>query len=354
MDALPTVGRHPRAKAKLNKRKEELEDSAKKKEELLAMRELLIFAPNKKMLQDDTLVTSLPYESIDTIWNANNLWANHQNHHPALIMYDLPDKDEEYVTADPKHKKQNSPWCPFLTGNNFKEMISESIEINAIGDANVSLTKPLNSALVAQLKKDIVQELEENLRLYRSKLGFDCIMAKDEYVVRECENFLNIQEKMMGIDPDFIETAKANFKDPENYDYLKKLMREPACNKKGSVFMASGIYSSYRDQQKQRCEEVEAMIKDFREKKEDFPVRRGKEFKGMTVHFCTSDKEDMRSYLMELEEYKYYINIPHDDVVYTIQAIVTALAGGVQSVWVFVGMQEKPKPKAKDDEEGAE
>jgi len=93
------------------------------------------------------------------------------------------------------------------------------------------------------------------------------------------------------------------------------------------------------------------MIKAFIEAKEDFPVRRNKLFKGLTVHFSTSEVEDMRSYLMNLSEYKAFINVKNDEVVYTIQAIVTALPGGVQSIWVFVGAQEKAEEKKKVKEE---
>merc|ERR1712107_866731 len=104
IEALPTVGRHPKAKHKIKSKKRDVEAADKKKEEMLKKREELPTAPNPEMLKegtkeqnykDGTLVNYLPYESIDVIFNMHNLWANHQNHHPALITYDFDVPEEE-------------------------------------------------------------------------------------------------------------------------------------------------------------------------------------------------------------------------------------------------------------------
>ena len=51
--------------------------------------------------------------------------------------------------------------------HNLKEMAKADIEIDPVGDKNVSLSRPLDSDKAAQLRVDIVKELEENLGLYR-------------------------------------------------------------------------------------------------------------------------------------------------------------------------------------------
>lgn len=35
---------------------------------------------------------------------------------------------------------------------------------------------------------------------------------------------------------------------------------------------------------------------------DSFPIKRGKKFKGFPVHFCTSDQESIRQYLMQIKQ----------------------------------------------------
>jgi len=196
------------------------------------------------LLNPDTLVNYLPYDSIDVIFNMKNVWANHQNHHPALIKYDLPAENADY--------KKNDPWYPFVLPQDRKQMIHESIEIDPLGDGNVSLQKPLDSARAASLRLGIVAELEENLRLYRSKLGVDCIFEKHEYVLRELTNFLEMQELLATLDPDAMmdKNKIAVFNQEEYEKYCKKIMHYHSVNKHGSPFMTLGRYAKCQTVQK--------------------------------------------------------------------------------------------------------
>jgi len=353
VDALPTTRRQPKAKTKVGAgRRQEIDVSQQKKDQIIRDRENLPIAPCKDLLiKESTLVNYLPYDSIDTVFNARNIYANRQNHHPALIKYDFPEEDDDF--------DEEELWYRYLRPQDYDEMNKLSIEIDVLGDQNVSLSRPLDSDKATDLRGSIVRELEENLRLYRSKLGFDCIIDKNDYVMRELENFLNMQELVSSLDPDAIGPkpglSEVEFKDIENKDYMKKTFhrRIHTCNKQGSVYMESSAprYQQYRARLKQKFADLEKMIDDFRDKKDDFPVRKNKEFGGLTVHFSTSDVEDMRTYLMQLDRYKELINVKHDDIVYAIQCIVKPLAGGVQSVWVFVGAQRKIEPKKEEVKE---
>lgn len=376
IDALPTTKRQPKAKARVDsKRRNEIDISQQKKEKIIADRENLPIAPHKALLESNTLVNYLPYDSIDVVFNDRNIYANRQNHNPALILYDFPDEKEPF--------KEEDQWLAWLQPKDIKRMEEEDIDINALGDQNVSLQRPFSGDVAEQLRHEILSELEENLRLYRSKLGYDCMFDRSEYVLRELGNFLDMQELCATLDPDAIGKnrgeADISFKDGKlsngqtfeeyvrkllNNDegYIKKILGgnhptkapELSHNKHGSVFLTSkqAKYANYRNQLKTRFAKLERMIDDFMDKKDEFPVKRDKELKGITVHFCCSDVDDIRSYLMNLEEYENLINVKDEEIVYVLQARVFPLSGGVQSVWVYVGAQVKcqeEKAKKKDD-----
>eukprot|EP00913_Durusdinium_trenchii_P020277 g19050.t1 len=138
MESLPTVGRMPKPKTRSDKAKKKDEEPGRErlKRELIEQREGLPIAPKRKMLQDpafsdcafsahicsygarvstyceglldssnhkpaqeEQLVTWLPYDSIEVVFNDKNVWANRQNHHPACITYDLDDDDSSSEPA---------------------------------------------------------------------------------------------------------------------------------------------------------------------------------------------------------------------------------------------------------------
>ncbi|CAK0807652.1 unnamed protein product [Prorocentrum cordatum] len=95
MEALPMVGRKPwpKSKAKSGKNKQDRRPEPDGNAASRAMK--LPMSPDPSMLKfdkkdskDNTLVTWLPYLSIDVVFNNENVYANHQNHNPAFISYD--------------------------------------------------------------------------------------------------------------------------------------------------------------------------------------------------------------------------------------------------------------------------
>lgn len=55
---------------------------------------------SQNLLDPDATLCYLPYSTIEVVFNHEQLWGNLQNHHPAVIYYDLEDT---YL------------WRPFLT-----------------------------------------------------------------------------------------------------------------------------------------------------------------------------------------------------------------------------------------------
>jgi hypothetical protein len=341
IDALPTTRRQPKAKSKVGRSKETLDISKQKKEEAQKKLESQTFAPYKEFLEERNLVNYLPYDSIDVIFNEKNLWANHQNHNPALIKYDLPDKD---------HPERKNLWLPYL--DSALAGVDDA-EVKPLGDRNVSLAKALDSDQAMDLRRNIVNELKENLRLYRSKLGFDCTIEKDEVIMKQLEDWLTMQELASTIDLDALndkaQRDHINLKE-ETIAFLTKylLPKAPFHNKRGTIFMSSDFGSNrvrnYREENKKRFKRLEKMIEAFNKNlEENFQVKRNKEFDGFTVHFSTSDVDDMRERLMNESRYKELINVTTEDIVYAIACNVYPLPAGVQSIWVFIGAQQKIK-----------
>merc|ERR1712146_370351 len=81
---------------------------------MLKNRMKLLIAPDYKMLGDEKLVTDLPYDSIDIVFNRDNVWANHQNHHPACMTYDFDGNewDDDRGSKWLKYKEEGSKDMP--------------------------------------------------------------------------------------------------------------------------------------------------------------------------------------------------------------------------------------------------
>ena len=92
----------------------------------------------------------LPYDSIDVVFNADQLWANHQNHHPACITYTFED-------AVPVNAQENTEgtWAALLSEEERKQ-----IAINPV-TANVLMEAPMKPALVQKLKDQLVVDSQD-------------------------------------------------------------------------------------------------------------------------------------------------------------------------------------------------
>eukprot|EP00928_Gymnodinium_smaydae_P005861 TRINITY_DN1202_c0_g1_i1.p1 TRINITY_DN1202_c0_g1~~TRINITY_DN1202_c0_g1_i1.p1 ORF type:complete len:1308 (-),score=293.17 TRINITY_DN1202_c0_g1_i1:163-3918(-) len=331
MDHLPTVGRQPKPKMRVQGRKKEKDQQEDLRQKLMAQRQKLEIAPNPDMLKSDTLVSWLPYDSIDVVFNHENLWANRQNHHPACILYDFPDPSEE-VPADAPPAK-------------WETLVRTPIPFAPIA-ANVSVAPKLRPSAVDNLKEDMRTEMVQNLLLYRSKKGFDCLFDHSEELMSQLDLFLNIQEMWLGVDPDndrlqdLLAKPEANWSREERF--ILETLEARSWNKQGSPFFsdADTRYAAYRTDQEKRWQQLLQSIKTFTGKLNNFPTKRGKQFHGFSAHFSTSDHELIRSYLMDMPKYREFIDTKVEDVWYSIACHIYPLLGGCLSVWLYIGMHE--------------
>jgi hypothetical protein len=130
-----------------------------------------------------TFVDWLPYDSIDVVFNMEHLYANHQNHHPSCIKYDFE------VVED---------WSPLLKN----EEDTNLYKVEYI-NTDVLIDPPLKLELITRLERDLITEMEENMRLYRGKSGHDTFFDRPEDLKTILSNFLHVHEQIRRLDIDF-------------------------------------------------------------------------------------------------------------------------------------------------------
>jgi len=337
VEALPTIGRMPRAKQKAASKASESKRE-QMKEKLIKQRELLPTAPKQELLIDkETLVDWLPYDSIDVVFNEQNLWANRQNHHPACIYYDFKDeKAWQPLLKDDQDRKEH-PFTPIRK--------------------DVTIDPALSQNVIERIRQDLEMEMTQNITLYRFKAGLDTMFDQESKLKDILGLYLDILEDRRKLDVDFCPI----FSKPKGeYDDVDKFLVEKLnCKKYNRHQSPFQTQSDYTKDQKKGWEKIIEKCKEFIAKKPLFPVKRGKKFIGFPYHFSTANKEQIREFLMEREDYLKVL-LPkrkggkvsdEEDLTYTVVCKIYPMLGGIQSVWFYMGMQ---KPKSMDEEDGGQ
>lgn len=320
---LPQVGRAPRAKAKVSdKKKADREDRDKMKKEMLKKREGLLIAPNKALLKDDCLVTDVPYDSIEIMFNRENVYGNRQNHHPACMTYDVHKEPDEYDDD---------------LGKRWQKYMKTKSDIEYI-DMDVVVPPQLKPPIIDGLREKLLGEMRENMRMYRAKRGYDTVFDERDDLNTRLKNFLDIQDMRLSLDPDFCP--------PEDREFHLKhgLLADNEWNVHKSPFAGDGTYAGT---QKTGWRELKEKQEAFDAKIDDFPTKRGKVFAGIPVHFSTADDGLISTYLKEIKEYVNMLDVKSDDIIYSVECKISPLLGGIQSVWLYIGSQQ---PKETNDE----
>jgi len=341
MESLPSVGRMPKPKTRSDRAKGRDDEHGRErlKRELIEQRETLTIAPKRKTLQEEMLVSWLPYCSIEVVFNDKNVWANRQNHHPACILYDFEDAMDGNDSA---------PWERFLNDDDERNLHFQPI------CPNVSVQPQLQPFIIDELQEDLRTEMMQNLQLYRGKKGMDTLFDHNEELMQQLQHFLDIHELWRQIDPDSPMASRVlqgyreippglpreQMTDQQKFhDFVGRILNLRIWNRHGSPFNDR----VYKAEQDRLWKSLEKLCQDFQRKEESFPIKRGKKFRGLPVHFCTSDQESIRQYLMAIDEYKQIIDTEEEDVFYTIECRILGRLGGVLSVWLYVGIQESQR-----------
>mmetsp|Transcript_8831 Transcript_8831/g.16885 ORF Transcript_8831/g.16885 Transcript_8831/m.16885 type:complete len:1327 (+) Transcript_8831:224-4204(+) len=341
IDNLPMLGsvqRRPKAKAKVSARD-------KLKAQMIEQRATLPIAPQMEMLtghdqvQDEldptkhTFVDWLPYDSIDVLFNMENVWANHQNHHPACIRYDF---EKEARAGDA------APWSKLLKDDEERNQYRFDF-INT----DVIMDPALKRETLSEMEVDMINEMEENMRLYRQKRGFDTWSDKRPDLLKEITIFLDIQEQMRHIDVDLApiwRKTREEWRETEKYlvDKLQFGRCKRRYNRYGTPFDKgenAKRHKAYIDEQTKSWDKLLFHVRQLIDGGKTFPTRKAKEFSGIPIHFSTVDKDSIRGYLMKNKQYKEILERSEENLEFTVHCKIFGLLGGVQSCWLYFGVQ---------------
>lgn len=295
------------------------------KKRLLTKARQMIFAPNADLLvENETLVSELPYASIETMFNLENVYGNRQNHHPACILFNvdeplhwetlLPAPDSTTAGSSPAQSPDNSGKGKAAT------KAGPTTDIPFI-DLDVVVPASLKLPVVDAMTEDIIDEMKENMRLIRAKKGMDCQFEERYDQLNALDEFLDRAEERMHLDPFLCpEELRTRAGIRYNWEFGPPDFEDKEETKKWKLWIG-------------RKEKFDALLED------DFPVRKGKKFRAFPVHFSTPDIEEIRGYLSESIEYRGLLDWSSDAIVYTVHCKMYPLIGGILSVWFVLGAQ---------------
>jgi len=325
IEQLPTIGRTARPKVKVAKKLDSA--SEKMKAALMAQRERLAIAPVRRLMDpESTLVDWLPYHSIEVVFNTENVWANHQHHHPACITYDL--EDSNY-------------WPSLLKTDKDKEEFKIEYQQQDVVMDPVAAAKVLK-----KMENDTITEMQENMRLNRRNRGLDSVFDLSDKMKEYCDLFLTIHENMRRLDVDMCpiwDLKEDQWTEAQCYVF-KLLQNKRPYNKWGSAFQFDDYYVS---KEKDGWNEIFTSVEEFIAMKSDFPARRGKDFDGFPVHFSTADRDDMRKYLMQLPGYTAILEDEQEDTAFVVHCKMWGLLDQIPSVWLYFGKHAPQNTKTR-------
>jgi centrosomal protein CEP76 len=325
IEQLPTIGRTARPKVKVAKKLDSA--SEKMKAALMAQRERLAIAPVRRLMDpESTLVDWLPYHSIEVVFNTENVWANHQHHHPACITYDLED---------------STIWPSLLKTDKDKEEFKIEYQQQDVVMDPVAAAKVLK-----KMENDTITEMQENMRLNRRNRGLDSVFDLSDKMKEYCDLFLTIHENMRRLDVDMCpiwDLKEDQWTEAQCYVF-KLLQNKRPYNKWGSAFQFDDYYVS---KEKDGWNEIFTSVEEFIAMKSDFPARRGKDFDGFPVHFSTADRDDMRKYLMQLPGYTAILEDEQEDTAFVVHCKMWGLLDQIPSVWLYFGKHAPQNTKTR-------
>jgi hypothetical protein len=201
---------------------------------------------------------------------------------------------------------------------------------------DATMDAPMTKAALAKMEIQTVTEMQENMRLNRRNRGLDSIFDLSKEMKDYCDKFLTIHEEMRRLDYDVCPLwGKPEESWTPDMQYVFKLMDERRpFNKWGSAFESDALYVNA---QQEAWHKVFDLVAEFRALKAEFPSKRGKDFDGFPVHFATSDRDDMRRYLMELDAYNGILNDDKEGTIFVVHCKMWGLLNAIPSVWLYFG-----------------
>ncbi len=113
---------------------------------------------NGEKIKNDTL----PYKTIDVVFNKRNIWLNLQNQNPSGIFYDLWDRDR---------------WLPVIEKRDSEKILINHTDIPAFYSFK-NICPPFSEDELIVMKKNIIKNLSNGLKLTRSQKNYATTIKK--------------------------------------------------------------------------------------------------------------------------------------------------------------------------------
>eukprot|EP00927_Polykrikos_kofoidii_P057011 TRINITY_DN51115_c0_g1_i1.p1 TRINITY_DN51115_c0_g1~~TRINITY_DN51115_c0_g1_i1.p1 ORF type:complete len:1234 (-),score=191.66 TRINITY_DN51115_c0_g1_i1:83-3562(-) len=336
IETIPIVGRMPRAKQKAAAKTVK----ADRKDKTFKERENLPTAPKKGLLVDSgddaTLVDWLPYDSIEVVFNLTNLYANHQNPHPACITYDF--EDPKAWSPLVKNADEPQKWKPLAL--------------------DVMISPAADSDTTAWFRQRLFSEMMEFVQLYRGKRGVDTFWDNREEVCSRINDHFDILETLRKLDVDFCPCIKKDPQDRDDVDtYVIEQLKYGQCdgtlyNRYGTPFSnENGGPPAYEMYQAEEWAKVLQNVSDFLKVQSLIPVKKGMLFTGLPFHFSSGDRDMIRRSLLATTEFRDLLNKSGEKQYYVVDCKLFPLLGGIFSTWVYFGVQYSQNDAGSSDDD---
>eukprot|EP00927_Polykrikos_kofoidii_P027002 TRINITY_DN23916_c0_g2_i1.p1 TRINITY_DN23916_c0_g2~~TRINITY_DN23916_c0_g2_i1.p1 ORF type:complete len:1082 (-),score=180.99 TRINITY_DN23916_c0_g2_i1:521-3319(-) len=257
----------------------------------------LPIAPCKELYHGDNLVV-VPYETVEVVFNGDQVWGNCGNAHPACIHYDM-EEDQKL-------------WQPLIVEDDLPLLSSTKGSVIPVGPA-------LSDYSAECVARSAESELRECVRMVRMRLGHESYFVEDPLLAETTSQFLSMLEQEARLDADWCHDDKGE-------------LQRRWC----------GVTSPFSNfQYVQNCKEAWKKhwdaVKDFERDKKQLPVKPNHQLSGTPLHFSSCDLKEIRYHLLNCENLHEYFHVRRDDIIYFVSVKIFPMPSSIASTWVFVG-----------------
>lgn len=264
----------------------------------------LPISPWKEFYENDANIVVVPYESIEVIFNGNQLWGNLGNHHPACIYYDME--------------------CDFRA---WHRLVGEDEEqpLQASKGVAIPVGPGISKYMAESMQDSIEAELKESIRMIRIRHGYESCFEEDEVLQEVLEQYLEFLEYECTLDSDWVHDEEGR---------LRKPWGAPSpFNSSAYVQRCRMEWVKYWNRRKQ-MEAARVYL----------PVKENHVLSGVPMHFSSVDLKEIRKNLLVCKPVLEYFGLKTDDAMFFACVKVFPMPSSVASVWIFLGA-EVPLPE---------
>eukprot|EP00928_Gymnodinium_smaydae_P038522 TRINITY_DN26558_c0_g1_i1.p1 TRINITY_DN26558_c0_g1~~TRINITY_DN26558_c0_g1_i1.p1 ORF type:complete len:1124 (+),score=277.79 TRINITY_DN26558_c0_g1_i1:139-3510(+) len=258
----------------------------------------LTISPWKELMNPE-LVVPVPYETIELVFNGDQMWGNLGNADPTCIYYDMEDDAKSWMSLLPE---------------------DEQSIVNQTRSDVLPVGLAISDFVVENMVVAMEHELKECIKMIRMRIGFETNYVDDDMLYDMLGKYLEMLENEARLDADWCHNEEGKPKKP--WAALSPY------NAQGYVDECKAAWQAHWEKQKE-----------LEEDKAHLSVKENHTLSGVPVHFSSDDMKTIRYNLMHCEALKEYFELKKDDALFFVIVKVFPMAGAVSSTWVFIGAE---------------